>query len=245
MTILPEVNEAMIPTETVPVELECARSTSGVCRAALLRRFDDLFPLQAFVLVTGDDPTPLLQHLQEERHGLFEWSSLQSGPPTWRIEIARRPEADGHALQLTDAIEWDHDRLYRLERTAFDAWAAGDSSAAESAFTLFAHGLRRHIGFEEALLFPEFERRNGLDSRSGPTATLRAEHGEILSVVAAIELAIRSDAVPVHLLRRHLQDLLLAHSRYEEQLLYPAADQVLSPAERDDLIRRVQLFHGG
>jgi uncharacterized protein (DUF2249 family) len=236
---------AMIPTETVPVELECARSMSELCGAALLRRFDTLRPLQAFVLVTGDDPTPLLKHLQEERHGLFEWSSLQAGPSTWRIEIARRAEGADEAFQITDAIEWDHDRLHRLERTAFDAWAAGDSGAAEAAFALFAHGLRRHIGFEEALLFPEFERRNRADPDSGPTGNLRTEHREILAVVAAIELAMRSDAVPLHLLRRHLQELLLAHSRYEERLLYPAADQMFSPAERDDLIRRVQLFHGG
>lgn len=243
MTSLPEVT-AMMPTETVPFELECARSASELCGAAVLRRFDALHPLQAFVLVTGDDPTPLLKRLQEERHGLFEWWSLQAGPPAWCIEIGRRAESAGEALQITDAIEWDHDRLHRLERTAFDAWAAGDSAAAKAAFALFAHGLRRHIGFEEALLFPEFERRNGADPDAGPTATLRAEHREILAVVAAIELAMRSDAVPLHLLRRHLQELLLAHSRYEERLLYPAADQMFSPAERDELIRRVQLYGG-
>lgn len=161
------------------------------------------------------------------------------------VEIARRAGDAGEALQITDAIEWDHDRLHRLERTAFDAWAAGDSSAAEAAFALFAHGLRRHIGFEEALLFPEFERRNGVDPNDGPTAVMRTEHREILAVVAAIELAIRTNGAPVPVLRQHLHDLLLVHNRREEEFLYPAADRVLTSAERDELIRRVQLYNGG
>jgi len=107
----------MIPTfETVPVEFDCARCTSGDCGAELLRQFDALRPLQAFVLVAAEDPTPLLQRLHEERGGLFEWASLEAGPPTWRIEIARRDSCPGQAREITEALEWDHDRLDRLER---------------------------------------------------------------------------------------------------------------------------------
>lgn len=225
--------------ETLPIEFDCARCTSGDRGAELLRRFDALRPLQTFVLATADEPTPLLQRLQAERTGLFEWASLQAGPP-WRIEIARRAPRPGDSSKITEAIEWDHDRLDRLERTAFDAWGAGDSASAEAAFALFAHGLRRHIGFEEALLFPEFERRNGNVPESGATAALRTEHRQILALVAAIELAIRSDVVPVPLLRTHLRDVLRAHNRNEEQVLYPATDNMLTPGEREELVRRIQ-----
>ena len=227
--------------ETIPVEFDCARCTSGDKGTELLRRFDALRPLQTFVLVTREEPTSLLQRLQEERGGLFQWASIEAGPPVWRIEIARRAAQAGEPVKITEAVEWDHDRLDRLERTAFDAWGAGDSASAESAFALFAHGLRRHIGFEEALLFPEYERQHSA-SGSGSTAALRAEHRQILALVAAIELSIRSEVVPVHLLRSHLRDVLRAHNRNEEQTLYPITDSVLKPAERDALLRGIQLF---
>lgn len=227
--------------ETVPVEFDCARYTSRDVGAELLRCFDVLRPLQTFVLVTTDDPTPLLEHLQAERSGLFEWASLQAGPP-WRIEIARRDAQPGDSSMITSVIEWDHDRLDRLERTAFDAWGAGDSEMAEAAFALFAHGLRRHIGFEEALLFPEFERRNVIAFGSGPTAAMREEHRQILALVAAIELSIRSDIVPVPLLRSHLRDVLNAHNRGEEQILYPVTDSMLTPGQREDLVQRMQAY---
>ncbi len=229
--------------ETIPVEFDCARCTSGDKGAELLRRFDALWPLQTFVLVTREEPTSLLKRLQEERSGLFQWAPIEAGPPVWRIEIARRAARAGEPVKITEAVEWDHDRLDRLERTAFDAWGAGDSASAEAAFALFAEGLRRHIGLEEALLFPEFERRDRSDANSAPIATLRAEHRQILALVAAIELTIRTDAVPVHLLRSHLRDLLRDHNRKEEETLYPVTDSVLTGSQRDDLMRRVQLFH--
>src|SRR6266568_3912361 len=119
--------------ETLPDEFDCARCKSSDIEAELLRRFDSLRPLQTFVLVTTNEPTRLLQRLQAERTGLFEWASLQAGPP-WRIEIARRPAWPGDSSKITEAIEWDHDRLDRLERTAFDAWGAGDSASAEATF---------------------------------------------------------------------------------------------------------------
>ncbi len=167
----------MIPTyETVPVEFDCGGCGPAECGTELLGRFDALRPLQTFVLTSREDPVPLLARLQAERPELFEWSPLQEGPRVWRVEIARRKSQPGEAREITEALEWDHDRLDRLERTAFDAWAAGDLREAEAAFALFAHGLRRHIGFEEALIFPEFERRTGVAPSSGPTMTMRTEH---------------------------------------------------------------------
>jgi len=63
--------------------------------------------------------------------------------------------------------------------------------------------------------------------------------------VAAIERTIRTDAVPVHVLRSYLRDVLRDHNRKEEETLYPVTDSVLTGSQRDDLMRRVQLFHSG
>src|SRR5262245_44793870 len=227
--------------EAVPSEFDASACPPEEREAALLRRFDALHPLQTLVLLSAEDPTTLLQWLQAERPCLFEWASLEAGP-RWRIEIARREPPAGDPREVSDAIEWDHDRLDRLESTAFDAWGAGDAVAAEAAFRMFAHGLRRHIGYEESLLFPEFERRTGLAPNDGPTATLRDEHREALALVAAIELAIQDGAVPAPLVRSHLQDVLRVHHRREEEPLYPVTDSSLTREQRDDLVRRVQRF---
>ncbi len=71
---------------------------------------------------------------------------------------------------------------------------------------------------------------------------LRTEHRQILALVAAIELAIRSDVVPVHLLRSHLRDVLRDHNRKEEETLYPVTDSVLTPGQAEDLVRRIQKY---
>jgi uncharacterized protein (DUF2249 family) len=234
----------MIPTfETVPEEFDCAACMPGACGSRLLQRFDALQPLQAFALVAADDPTPLLRLLQSERPGRFEWSPLQEGPPAWRIEIARRDAREGAPREITEALEWDHDRLDRLQRSAFDAHAAGDCHSARTTFALFADGLRRHIGFEEALIFPEFERRTGIPAGAAPTTVLRAEHREILAFLDAIEPVIGEPGTIVEALRRSLNRLLTVHNRKEERVLYPVTDRVLAAAERNALVDRIQLFH--
>ena len=145
--------------------------------------------------------------------------------------------------QIATALHWDHERLDGLERAAFDAWAEGDLAEARAAFGRFARGLRRHIGLEETLVFPELDRRVGAGaSPELRTASLRSEHRQILALVAAIELAVRSDAVPIRLLRRHLRELLTAHSRKEDQVLYPLVDSLLRPDERGIILRRIELL---
>jgi uncharacterized protein (DUF2249 family) len=231
----------MITTfESLPGEFDCSSCLPAARADALLRRFDALRPSQTLVLVAGEDPIDLLRVLQEERAGLFEWASLEAGP-RWRVEIARRGASEEPG-EITEAIEWDHDRLDRLERTASDAWGAGDAPAAEAAFAMFAHGLRRHVGFEEALIFPEFERRTGVAPDRGPTSAMREEHRRILDLVAAIERAIGSGARPEHVLLSQLHDERHAHDLKEEELLYRVTDRCLTRGQRDDLIRRVQQF---
>ncbi len=94
--------------------------------AEALAWFDTLGPAERFVLTSGDSGGETLRRLQAERPGAFEWSPLQSGPPAWRIEIARRDAARAAARGVNEALSWDHDRLDALEEAAFRARAAGD-----------------------------------------------------------------------------------------------------------------------
>jgi uncharacterized protein (DUF2249 family)/hemerythrin superfamily protein len=205
----------------------------------VLATFDALKALETFLLVSDHAQVPALRLLQEERPGLFEWSPLEEGPERWSTEITRRP-GGAPLREVTEALSWDHDRLDDLARAAFAALAAGDHATARETFARFARGLRRHIGFEEELLFPEFERLSGLSPDVGPTSVLRAEHREIEALLAEIERALADGSIPVAPLKAELDRVLGFHNVKEEQVLYPGADRLMSAEDRDELVRQIQ-----
>jgi uncharacterized protein (DUF2249 family)/hemerythrin superfamily protein len=200
---------------------------------------DSLAPGDALVVLTDHTPKSLLHRLQSERAGLFEWSPLEEGPPLWRTEITRRPADPGSLRGVTEALSWDHDRLDEIERRAFEALAGGDTAGALSAWKEFVHGLRRHIRFEEEILFPAFEERAGVPPAAGPTAVMRVEHRQIEGLLDTIAAALEGaeDALPV---RARLHRVLGEHNMKEERVLYPATDQALDEEGRDALVRRIQ-----
>ncbi len=155
------------------------------------------------------------------------------------MELTRRPAERGAAREIGEALAWDHDRLDALERRAFEQLEAGDAAGAQAAWAEFAVGLKRHIRFEEDILFPAFEERVGMPPGAGPTAMMRAEHRDIETLIEAIgrALAGKGAALP---LRAELHALLGHHNMKEERVLYPATDQALAPAERDALVARIQ-----
>src|SRR5262249_33614689 len=152
-----------------------------------------------------------------ERPGLFEWSPLEEGPGSFRVEIARRATRTGPRA-VTEALAWDHDRLEELERKAFEERAAGRFPEAARIYETFARGLRRHIGFEEAILFPAFEERAGLSPDAGPTAVMRAEHRMIEALLEDISRRIGDAAVDPDSTRRRLNEVLDAHNMKEERV---------------------------
>ena len=233
------MNPTAAPVSTVDIR------TLGGCadrKAHVLATFDDLAAGETLVVVNDHKPKGLLLHFQEQRPGQFEWSPLEEGPQVFRVEITKRA-ADGVTLRgVYEALAWDHDRLDVLEREAFAARANGDATRAAAVFGMFARGLRRHIAFEEALLFPEFEARTGFAPDHGPTAVMRAEHRQIEDLVGQIENGIGNPATGVVALRQHLHELLGGHNVKEEQVVYPGTDRVLPPEERDALVRRIQLY---
>lgn len=213
-------------------------------QATVLATFDSLRALESFLLVSNHPQAPVLALLQNERQGLFEWSPLEEGPERWRTEIMRRIGSRS-LREVTEALSWDHDRLDDLEHEAFARREAGDLRGAREAFLIFARGLERHIGFEEQIVFPEFERRSGLGSNEGPTAALRAEHRAIEVFLGQIESSITDSSVPIAGLRAELRRVLSHHNLLEEQVVYPGTDRLMSADERDELVRRVQSFACG
>lgn len=215
---------------------------AAAAAAEALARFDALAPRERFVLFGTDDGAEVLRRLQTERTGLFEWSPLEADPSAWRTEIARRERPAGAARQVLEALAWDHDRLDALEQGAFSARESGDLPAAVELFQEFAVGLRRHIGFEEALLFPAFEDATGTPQTSGPTAVMRAEHREIEELLGRIAAGMGDLAAFLEPLRAAFHSVLGDHNFKEEHVLYPATDQLLGSIRADRLVCAIQSY---
>ena len=207
----------------------------------VLRTFDALAPGEAFELQSDHAPKAGLLRLQKERAGLFEWSPLQEGPELWRTRVARRAEPTTHRA-VTEALAFDHDRLDELESEAFAARAAGDLALATRLFGDFARGLRRHIAFEEKLLFPAFEARSGASAEFGPTAVMRQEHREIEARIHDMECRFTNMGDAMTGARQAFHEIMHEHNGKEEQILYPTTDRLLAEGERDELVGRIQAF---
>ncbi len=223
--------ELSVDTQTLPLSERAGR---------ILSVFDSLSPGEEFEFASGVPPRRLLGQFQSERKGLFEWSPLEQGPEIWWIELSRRAASLGSQRQVAEALAWDHDRLDALESLAIGARSAGDFDAATADYARFACGLKRHIRFEEDVLFPRFEQEAGLDPSCGPTAVMRFEHGELLLLLESTAAAIGQPDSAVVSLRRRFHEVIGEHNEKEELILYPGIDHVVGPEESDALVARFQ-----
>lgn len=130
----------------------------------------------------------------------------------------------------------DHDRLRRLF-TEFDRRKRTDPAAAAGFLRDFACGLRRHIRWEEEILFPIFEAKSAIRN-GGPTHVMRLEHVEIRGFLAEIEEAVAHGREPGEAQVR-LSELLAAHDGKEEGVLYPSIDMLVSAVELSEIFRRI------
>lgn len=225
--------------------VDCREMEPDAHPAAALEAFDGLVPGQRLRLVCASPPVGVLRALQARRAGAFEWSPLREGPRLWEVQVQRRAAAVGSRRAVTEALVWDHDRLDALEQSAFAVRVRGAFGLARDLFAEFGHGLRRHIDFEEHLLFPEFEARSTIAGEHGPTAVMRAEHRAIVTLLAIMEGEIGHPQAPVELSRVELRRILHDHDLKEERILYPALDRLLDAGESDVMVARIQAWTRG
>ena len=86
--------------------------------------------------------------------------------------------------------------------------------------------LRRHIYLEEEFLFPLLGEAD--PALRAPVFVMLREHAQIWALLDALEREPGGSAGPA--LCRQLASQLLHHNLKEERVLYPRADDVLSPA---------------
>ena len=131
----------------------------------------------------------------------------------------------------------DHSRLDALLES-FQVLKRQQVSKAKETFREFKLGLERHIRWEEDLLFPLWEEKTGMSD--GPTAVMRHEHRRIEEQLKAIDRNVEAEKMDDAQPEQALIALLGAHNLKEERVLYPAIDQVASPEEASEILRRIQ-----
>jgi regulator of cell morphogenesis and NO signaling len=222
--------------------LDCRRLTPQTYGEVVLDQFDSLAPAQRFRLDSAEPPLVALETLERERRGAFEWSPVREGPTSWQVDVVRRAAPVGAMREVTEALVWDHARLDALEAAAFEARARGDLRGARAIFSDFAHGLRRHIDFEEQILFPEFEARCRLEGDPGPLAVMRDEHRAVQSLLLIMEREIDDPRAPIEFSRTELRQIQRDHDLKEEQIFYPALDRLLDEEEGDRVVKQIQTW---
>ncbi|HEY7152390.1 MAG TPA: hemerythrin domain-containing protein [Gemmataceae bacterium] len=129
---------------------------------------------------------------------------------------------------LNDFLTEDHNRLDEFLES-FQERKAGNFIEAAEFWMRFASALKRHLLWEETILFPLFEQKTG---QSGLTDTLRAEHEEIREWLAALDEKVhQKDINSDHEVDRLVNELG-GHNAREEYALYPQLDKLLSEVEK-------------
>lgn len=132
------------------------------------------------------------------------------------------------ALSISESLTEDHDRLDGLLES-FQEWRAKDFGKARDFLTQFTLGLRRHLRWEEAILFPLFEKKTG---QTGLTNTLRGEHEEVREWLRALGNKVEQNDAACDYEEKMLVEELGGHNAREEYALYPELDKLLTDEER-------------
>lgn len=111
------------------------------------------------------------------------------------------------------------------------------SSPDMAALTAALEGLRRHIYFEEEMLFPPL-RQAGLVP---PLIVMCREHAEMWATMLALSAMLVPEDDPARLrdLAERLMAQLQEHNTKEEMIVYPAAEQMIAAPIREELAARL------
>ncbi len=132
------------------------------------------------------------------------------------------------APSINEYLTEDHDRLDDLlER--FQEWRVKDLGRAKDFLTQFTLGLRRHLRWEETILFPLFEQKTG---QTGLTNTLQGEHDEIMQWLGALGQKVEENDAACGHEEKMLVEELGGHNAREEYALYPQLDKLLTEEEQ-------------
>jgi len=145
---------------------------------------------------------------------------------------------------IFEFMSMDHDRLDNIFEE-FKKLKVSDINGARTLFLDFKAGLQTHIAWEEEILFPIFERETGMRD-AGPTAIMRMEHRHIKNFLEEIsEKVLAGDLEGIDEAEIGLLEVLGSHNQKEENILYPAIDNLTSEQEKEQSITRMTELSSG
>jgi len=138
---------------------------------------------------------------------------------------------------IKEYLSADHSRCDELFAKMEDA-VSKDIDTAQEAYLEFATETERHFQMEERVMFLEFEQKTGMTE--GPTAMMRHEHTQMRNLIKDMKSAIEIKNKDKFFGNSEtLMILMQQHNMKEEQMLYPMAQQHLSP-ESDRIVDMMQ-----
>lgn len=160
---------------------------------------------------------------------LFPASTPARSPASAPASSTPAPAAD-LAVGLAAFFSGDHAACDQLWA---EVEAAETPEGAVAAFHAFDTALRRHLGWEEDVIFPAFEDASG-HRGFGPTMVMRGEHIQMRAVLDEMaRCAASGDQQGMIDQGDTLLMLIQQHNAKEEGMLYPMAEGVLGGAWRD------------
>jgi len=138
---------------------------------------------------------------------------------------------------ITAYFEADHDRLDSLF-SSYSKIKREDVKKAKPYFREFFKGLKRHIVWEEEVLFPFFEEATGI--KQGPTEVMRLEHRKIGAILDRLHEKVRAGSADTDAEEQEVLAVLKPHNDKEENILYPAIDQHASSEVASELFLKME-----
>mgnify|MGYP001562956985 CR=1 FL=1 len=137
--------------------------------------------------------------------------------------------------EISSFFEQDHREIDAL----FNGVLFESPQAALIAFKEFDRRLERHIHWEEEILFPAVSKKEP-HLEMGPIGVMRMEHEEIRkNKAAALKALTEENGAQAKNHAQAMLNVLKEHNSKEEEILYPACDQLLSVEETSDILRQI------
>lgn len=133
----------------------------------------------------------------------------------------------------------------RLEQQLINYRRLRPSNVAEAKAAFFAYydRLKKHIAWEEDVLFPVFLKKAQWHD-SGPIDMMRYEHRQIVAVLDIIYDKLMRNDLNVADDERKLEITLSLHTGKEEHILYPIIERLLTEEEADRIAAQAEDLMG-
>ena len=140
--------------------------------------------------------------------------------------------------KIKDYMTDDHNRLSGIFNLFRDI-KRKDHHKAKDLFHIFKTGLQRRMVWEEEILFPALERKEGTNHRN-KADDLRAEHQKIHELIKLIHDRIVSNDMTTDMLEKEFIETLSTHINKEETVFYSSIDHLISEKERIEIYLKMK-----